>query len=88
MPLSDAGRRTSEVMQAYAEVIDETLQQITGEKMGFCLVVFPETDGSLCNYISNCDRKEVKDALEHLIMRWDMGMRDVPAHIIEPEDKS
>jgi hypothetical protein len=84
-------------MQELAKNIDAILEEITGQKMGFSLVVFNAVPGSRMNYISNCNRHEVMQAMKSLIHGWENGLPDVPAHevasgthikIVGKEDKS
>jgi hypothetical protein len=70
----------SMAMQPLADQIDKILEEIAGERMGFSLVVFNTKPGSRMNYVSNCDREEVINALSSLLDGWEQGMPDIPAH--------
>mgnify|MGYP000929379945 CR=1 FL=1 len=59
------------LMQELAGRIDHVLRKMTGEKQGFCLIVFPQDQPGLCNYIGNCPRDDIKKGLTELTQRWD-----------------
>ena len=67
----------SKALKPLASGIDESITDLVGHHVGFCLVVF--TDGR-AQYVSNCDRKEVADALRELPTGWEQGMPDIKAH--------
>jgi len=67
----------SKALQPWAQGIDETITDLVGHKVGFCLVVFT---GERAQYVSNCDRQEVAAALRELLTRWEQGMPDIKAH--------
>jgi hypothetical protein len=56
MTTSPADRLVSENLKDLASEIGQRLIEITGESMGFSLVVFNATPGSRLNYVSNCSR--------------------------------
>ena len=72
--------KTSIAMQELAKAISESLMAITGEDMGFMLMVFNTTNDARTNYISNCDREEVIDSMKFLLDKWADGLPDIPAH--------
>ena len=70
----------SACLQELAGAIYDGFVEVTGESIGFMLMVFPMEEGQRVNYISNCDRDEVKGAMETLLKHWAEGMPDIPAH--------
>ena len=79
----NADRKISVAMQKIAKQLEEHLESIAGERMGFSLVVFNVVENSRMNYVSNCDRREVQSALKDLLEGWEKGMPDIPAHEVE-----
>ena len=75
--------KISIVMQELAAAIDESIQRLVGDKMAFSFVVFPLTEKGRVNYIANCDREYVQDALKQLLNHWNNGRPDVPAHKVQ-----
>lgn len=73
----------SEAMQALAGSLSAVLEDIAGKPMGFSLIVFNAEAGSRMNYVSNCDRQEVINAMESLLAGWKGGMPDIPAHEVQ-----
>lgn len=67
----------SEEIQSLAESIDKRLEEITGRRQNFVLVVFTE---GRANYVSNGNREEVRNELASLVKFWQEGMPDIPAH--------
>lgn len=71
----------SKDLQGLASQIDERLESVAGEKIGFSLFVW--TKGR-AQYISNTtDRKEIKTAILAIIDGWDKGMPNIPAHEVK-----
>ena len=70
----------SKELQKLAKNIDKKIHKVAGQRLGFSLVIFNNEPGARINYISNCDRKEVINALQSLLIGWGEGMPDVPAH--------
>lgn len=73
----------SKAMQGLASTLSDQLEGIAGRPMGFSLVVFNAEAGSRMNYVSNCDRQEVYNALKSLISGWEAGMPDIKSHEIQ-----
>ena len=76
----------SKALQKIARFVDEALEAVSGEHMGFCLVVFHgEKKGSTGrnSYVSNCDREEVRSELRRLLDYWDQEGPDVPLHEVQ-----
>lgn len=81
--ISIADELVSFAMQELADAIDNSLQEITGDKMGFSLIVFNSEAGSRMNYVSNCNREDVTNAMKSLLYGWENGLPDVPAHEVK-----
>lgn len=61
--------------------VAKALQDLFGKDQGFMLVVFNNSAGGRTNYVSYCDREEVKLALHELLDFWDGDDGDdVPSH--------
>lgn len=69
-------------LSSLADLVQIEVEKMAGKKMGFALVVFNAEAGSRMNYVSNCDRDQVANALESLLIGWGGGMPDIPAHEI------
>ena len=80
MSLTDADRKVSVHLRAIAAGIDQALTKVAGQPMGFCLVVFNAEQASRTNYVSNCERNAVMEAMKELIEEWEKGLPDIPAH--------
>lgn len=80
MSLAPEDVAISENMQALAGSLSSLLEEIAGKPMGFSLIVFNAEAGSRMNYVSNCDRQEVINAMKSLLTGWEQGIPDVPAH--------
>lgn len=83
MKLAPEDRAVSESMQSLADTLNGLLEDIAGKPMGFSLIVFNAEAGSRMNYVSNCDRQEVINAMKSLLAGWEQGMPDIPAHEIQ-----
>jgi len=70
----------SESLQQIALALQEMINDAAGKPMGFCLQVFNAQPGSRMNYVSNCKREEVAATMKELLVAWEEGMPDVPAH--------
>jgi hypothetical protein len=55
-------------MQQLANLVDENLPGGAGE-FGFCLFVFGLDDPKSCNYISNCGRESIVQAVGEWLKR-------------------
>jgi hypothetical protein len=82
MPLAPAKRaRLSRALRRIARKVDKLLEQETGERVGFSLVVWGTFGGDeMIQYVANADRPGCQKALEDLIASWRAGMPDVPYH--------
>ena len=67
----------SKELQNIALMIDNQLELVTGERVGFSLITFGSPRG---DYIGNCDRQESINQLEELLRCWKSEMPDIPAH--------
>lgn len=57
------------------------LMKLFGKEQGFMLVVFNGAVDGRTNYVSNCDRDDVRLAIKELFEYWDGDEGDdVPAH--------
>ena len=83
MKTSKPDRLVSESLRAIADELSAKLEEVTGQRMSFSLVVFNSEAGSRMNYISNCQREDAHQALKSLIHGWEQGMPDIPAHEIK-----
>jgi hypothetical protein len=83
MKVAEADKKVSEQLQNVAKGLNQLLEEIAGQKMGFSLVVFNAEAGSRLNYVSNCDRGEVEKALGELLAGWKKGMPDIKAHELD-----
>jgi len=78
-----ADKKISVAMKKIAKHLDEYLEEIAGERMAFSLVVFNVEPNSRMSYVSNCKREEAHAALKSLVMGWEKGMPDIPAHELD-----
>jgi len=83
MKLAAPDRKISEELQKIAALLESEIEKAAGQRMGFTLVIFNAEAGSRMNYVSNCDRDEVANALISLLAGWGKGMPDIPAHKID-----
>ena len=67
-------------LQTIAAEINDRLEGVAGQKMGFSLVIFNTEENSRINYVSNCNREDVYDVLSLLLKSWKEGMPDIPGH--------
>lgn len=67
-------------MQGIAEVLSVMIERMSEEPKNWCLVIFDEDDkqDSVTQYIANCDRNRVGDALMGIVKAWMEGMPDRP----------
>lgn len=76
--------RISKGLQKTADNIDHELSALAGGKpVGFSLLVW--TDGRT-QYVSNCDREQIKLAMRELLARWDAD-DEGPAHLLSEHRK-
>lgn len=76
-------RRVSERLQELGKSLDAQIEEMAGERLGFVLLVFSPVAGERMNYISNCPRPEMQNAMASLLKGWQSGMPDVPAHEVQ-----
>lgn len=69
--------RLSVDLQDIAARLQTMLEQSAGEPCAFVLVC--QADG-VAQYVSNADRKDGRELIESLLMRWKLGRADIPAH--------
>lgn len=72
--------RLSQHLQGIAQALDETIESVAGERVGFTLLVF--TDGR-ASYISTVKREESVREIKALLDDWAKGMPDIPAHEVQ-----
>jgi len=78
MKIASPDLKISKELVSIANQLDDKLREVAGERMGFSLVVFQSELGSRMNYMSNCERGNVRHALTSLLKGWDEGMPDIP----------
>jgi len=78
--LSAPDRLVSEQLRDIADELDKRLLDVAGQSMNFSLLIFQAEEGSRMNYISNCERDSVLQALKSLVHGWEQGMPDIKAH--------
>lgn len=67
-------------LRTVAKALDNTLADIGGERMGFCLLVFPLERVGGAQYVSNCNRMDMVTQIRELVRQWDAGLGDMPLH--------
>jgi len=77
--MKESTLKLSKNLPVIAQIVKEMITELTGEDIGFALVVFTE---DRANYISDCKREEVQKQFKHLLQLWENGMQDIPAHEI------
>lgn len=74
--------RISKALQVIARQIEDEIERIAGERMGFCLVVMPierETPSGV-SYVSNVDRTDLLDVIDGLSLSMRAKKADIPLH--------
>ena len=61
--------------QAIATVIDEALQELHGEKMGFGLLIFDFGADGRVFWISNADRKDMVEAMKEITRAYEASLK-------------
>lgn len=61
------------VMKALGQVIQEATAEAYGQKMGFCLLVFPLGEPGIADYISNGDRADMVECMREAANRFESG---------------
>ena len=82
MKLATPDRKVSEQLRQIADELDKRLEDVAGQRMSFSLIVINAEPGSRMNYVANCNRDDVANALSSLLAGWGKGMPDIPAHEI------
>jgi len=73
--------KVSRDLQVLAAGLDDILRDSAGgERMGFCLVVFPLNRPGGLNYVGNAKREDMCKMLEQLVERWKSGLPDPLLH--------
>lgn len=80
MAITEAQLKVSQTLQSIAHGLDEVLTEQTGVKMGFALFIFNEEHDGHLQYVSNCARPEVLEALKDFLARQDTPLIEVPLH--------
>lgn len=75
--MNEATVRLSQSLQAIAQGLDEVIEEVAGERVGFTLIVFTEGRAS---YISTVKREDSVREIKNLLDIWEQGMPDIPAH--------
>lgn len=67
-----------------AEYLEDMLNKAAGKPVAWILVCHTNnddgTEGGVAQHISNCERKDGIELIEHLLARWRAGRADIPAH--------
>ncbi len=77
---TDVDLRISQGLAKLAKELDLKITELAGQRVGFTLIVYNSEEGSRMNYVSNCERGQVQEALETLLFGWSVGTEDIPAH--------
>lgn len=64
---------TSDDYNELAKLIDNFLQERSGQKLGFFLSIFQFDTPGVANYVSNARREDVIEALEETAYRFKHG---------------
>ena len=72
--------KVSQELKSIMSTLNKVITDVAGQQMGVSLIVFNATPGTRLNYISNCDRLEVMQAMKSLLISWHEGLPNVPAH--------
>ena len=82
MPLTPQQRtKLSHALQRVSRKLDKMLEQETGSRVGFSLVIWGAFgEDQMIQYTSNCHRDEVKKYMGDLLAAWGQGMPDIPYH--------
>lgn len=75
--MKDSTIKVSVAMPAIAEALENIIESIAGERVGFTLLVFTEERAS---YISNVPRADSVREIKGLLADWEAGAPDIPAH--------
>lgn len=69
--------RLSIDLQDIAARVHTMIEQSAGEPCAFVLVIQADR---VAQYVSNASRKDGTDLIESLLVRWNAGRADIPAH--------
>ena len=83
MKVASPDMKVSQELQKIADELNKRLEDVAGQRMNFSLVVFNSEPGSRMNYVSNCNRDDVANAMQSLLIGWGKGMPDIPAHEVQ-----
>ena len=64
-------------MQEIISKLDKDLEQITGDRITFVLIMSAD---NVAQYASNATREDGIDLLKSLLKRWEAKKADIPAH--------
>ena len=67
--------------EEFAKLLDELLEKVCGERMGFILMAFPFGREGYCNYLSNAERSDAIKEIKTLLDRWEKDYPDIPHHM-------
>lgn len=74
--------RLSAKLQAIASALSSLLDQEAGEHVLFTVLIWGETNDHRAQYVSNCKREDVADAIKELLQRWGKDYKDDgPYHV-------
>jgi hypothetical protein len=65
------------MLQPIAGLLADMFEGMTGEPVGFALIVSTNKVGQ---YVSNCKRPEMMEMLQEILSRFKQGKADIPAH--------
>ena len=77
-----ADHKISKKLQKFAKNLEPQIEEMAGKPVGFALLIFSPVAGERMSYISNCNRKQMQQALKSLLAGWEAAMPDIPAHKI------
>lgn len=73
-------KETEEFLRNLSAAVDDILEEVTGERIPFCLILFPKDEENpdmiRSNYISNAPREDMTKALRATLLRWESGSDD------------
>ncbi len=70
-----------EGLRVIAKMLDEVLEQVYGQKMGFILVTTPfDTDDAIADFIGNAERKDSIEWMKETVDRLEK-QEDIPATV-------
>ncbi len=74
--------RISKALRGIARQLEDELERIGGERVGFCLVVMPieRTQPSGVSYVSNVERSDLLAVIDGLSVSMRARKADIPLH--------